>query len=534
MNIRQKISWVGIILIGIILVGFLVRVYRLDQIPPSLNWDEASAAYNAYLIAHYGRDETGKVLPLVFRSFLDDKHPVHIYLTALIVRIFGTSDFWVRFSAVLAGVGSIILLYFIAKIWFNKHVGLWAAFLLAISPYNIHFSRGLWETNFALVFFLAGFYFFFRGIRNKSWVLLISFLSFGISFISYHSAKVVVPVIVVILIALYIKELLRLGRKFYACVTIALICSSLFLIEPRLLGLSRAKQTQFSESEVRETRSYKITGSDFLGKSDLIYQNYFKHFSADYLFNKGDLNPRNGTKNQGQFYRLDLAFLIVGILVILYKRTRVGVVLLSWFMIAPLPSAMAQHAPQATRGLFMMGIWQLLVAVGIDYCLMLIRKKQIKIIMLVVLIAGYGIFFFRYIDYYFSNYRVNDAIEWQYGMKEIVEYVKSHPEYAQVYMTSERSQPYIFFLYYLKYPLNELLKTVEYNTLPSRSHNLVSFFDKYIFEYWDPIESKPSEGVLYVLTPSQYDGLRHKSEFMVKERVKYPSGADAFFLVSLD
>lgn len=131
-------------------------------------------------------------------------------------------------------------------------------------------------------------------------------------------------------------------------------------------------------------------------------------------------------------------------------------------------------------------------------------------------------------------YPTKDPHDWQYGMKQVVGYVKEHPEYIQVNMTDIRSQPYIFFLFYLKTPLPEYLNTVIYNNSDNtKSFNTVSVFDKYYFGGWDPIESMPTRGVLYILTSSQYDGLRHKSEFDIKKLIKHPDGATAFLMVSV-
>jgi hypothetical protein len=117
-------------------------------------------------------------------------------------------------------------------------------------------------------------------------------------------------------------------------------------------------------------------------------------------------------------------------------------------------------------------------------------------------------------------------------MKQIANYLIKHPDYQQVYMTDIRSQPYIFLLFYLKTPLPELLKTVQYNKTESASYNTVSTFGKYNFGNWDPIESKPLDNVLYIIGPSQYDGLRYKEQFDIKKVVYFPEGEDAFYLVS--
>src|SRR5688572_23536428 len=100
-----------ILLILIIFLAAFLRLYKLDKIPSALNWDEVDAGYNAYAIANWGRDEWGESFPLVFTSFRDDKHPVHIYSTVPFVKLFGLSDFITRLPSALAGVLSVFLIY---------------------------------------------------------------------------------------------------------------------------------------------------------------------------------------------------------------------------------------------------------------------------------------------------------------------------------------------------------------------------------------------------------------------------------------
>lgn len=153
----------------IIVFAAILRFYKLDQVPPSLNWDEVAAGYNAYTIWHWGADEYGNRFPITFRSFADDKHPVHIYLTAPFVGIFGLNDFATRASSAFVGVLSVIAIYFLARKFFKSETaGIFSALFLAVSPFHLQFSRGLWETNFALFFFLLALVFFIMELKRKT------------------------------------------------------------------------------------------------------------------------------------------------------------------------------------------------------------------------------------------------------------------------------------------------------------------------------------------------------------------------------
>ena len=141
------------------------------------------------------------------------------------------------------------------------------------------------------------------------------------------------------------------------------------------------------------------------------------------------------------------------------------------------------------------------------------------------------------LDYYYGEYAERYAIEWQYGMKQIVEFVKENEEYNQIFVTDIRSKPYIFFLYYLKEPIPEYLNSVLYNNLQeTKSFNMTASFRSnyrdFYFGGWDPVESAPQKDRLYVLSPSQYGGLRYREAFDVKKIIHYPNGGVAFYIVS--
>lgn len=522
---------VKLALVTIVLIASFLRLYKIDQIPSALNWDEVAAGYNAYTIASWGEDEWGNTFPLVFTSFKDDKHPVHIYATSLFVKLFGLSDFTTRLPGVLVGILSVVVIFYLAQILFKSDlVALFSATFLAVSPYHIQFSRGLWEANFALFFFILGLLMFFLALSKKRLINL-SFLSFGLSIFAYHSSKIVVPIIVLALILLYFKNLKKLALNFYSGIFIFSIFIVLLFVDPRLLGIARVRQTQFLQDSIEKTQIFQKTKNSLLGLGEITLKQYITHFTPQYLFISGDQSPRNSIKVIGEFYKTDALFILIGVLYLLMMRSKITIIMLIWFLLAPIPSSLVKDAPSANRAIFMMGNLHLLSALGAVGIVKLF-KHQLKIYVLIAILLTLSLQVYFYLNYYFNAYPLKDAHEWQYGMKQIVEFVKFHPEYNQVYMTDIRSQPYIFFLFYLKMPLPDYLNTVIYNRAETKSTSTVSSFGKYYFGGWDPIESIPSPGVLYVLSPSQYDGLRRRSDFSIKKVIHYPDGGDDFFLIS--
>lgn len=522
-------------LILVLLIASILRIYRLGSIPPSLSWDEAAAGYNGFTIANWGRDEWGNSFPAVFSSFLDDKHPVWIYATALSEKILGLTEFSTRLPSALFGVLNVLILYALVRLWFNEIAGLLAALFLAVSPFNLQFSRGEWEANYALFFMMFGLWLFFKYLKSKdSAFLILSFISFGVDLLTYHSSKIVTPAIVVLLIGLYYKQLIKFRKGFILALAALCLFVGLIIHDPRLSGEERANQTKIVDSDVVSTALYKVTHSYSLGYTNVVLSNYLTHFHPDFLFIYGDKNARLSIQDPGigEFYWLDLPFILIGSIFLIRRPSKVSLIIFAWLLLAPIPASLTREVPHAHRALFLMGSLNTIAAVGASSIFE--RLKSAKWIFLTVLVIVLGIFVKSYLTYYYGTYYYKNAIDWQYGMKQIVEYTLDHPEYTHIYVTNVRSQPYIFFLYYLKIDVNDFQNSVIYEQDKEiRKYSLVSSFDKYYFNDFDPLKCPVEAGVLCAVTDSQYGGLNHRIQLKVKDKIYYPNSSDvAFYLVS--
>jgi len=110
----KKIFWT------ILVLAFILRFYKLGEIPLSLDWDENSNAYNAYSILKTGRDEYGNFLPITNRSFDDYKPPLYMYLNVVTVAIFGLTPFAARLPSAFFGFLTVPAMYFLARKIFEK------------------------------------------------------------------------------------------------------------------------------------------------------------------------------------------------------------------------------------------------------------------------------------------------------------------------------------------------------------------------------------------------------------------------------
>jgi len=196
-----------IILFVILALAFALRVWGISTHPTGFTPDEASFGYDAYSLLKTGKDQWGSPWPLMLRSFGDFKLPLYAYLAMPSISIFGLNEFATRLPASLIGILAVFATYLLTKGMFgDERLGIIASALLAISPWHVPLSRGAFEANLTVLFMTLGVWMFYKGITNKKW-LIGSAIAFGLNLFSYHSARLVTPIIIAALVFGYRREL---------------------------------------------------------------------------------------------------------------------------------------------------------------------------------------------------------------------------------------------------------------------------------------------------------------------------------------
>lgn len=330
------------LLIGIILIGAFLRLYRLGSNPPSLDWDEASIGYNAYSILQTGADEYGNKFPIAFRSFDDYKPPVYVYLTVPSVAIFGLNEFAVRLPAALIGIAAVIVLYFLVKEillnWDDKkreYIALASAFFLAISPWHLQFSRAAFEGNAGMFFLILSLLFFFKAFRNK-YLYLPFAASFVLSIYSYHSFRLINPILLLVMLVIFYKQLIK--QKIFVAISLILIvvfsaATYLSFFSTSGSGARLSMVTVFSDPtlQLQSAKNVEIAKknhdliAEIINNRRLIFiptiiKGYLDHFNFDFLFLHGDSGVQHHAYNMGMLYLWEYPFIIIGIIFLLKKN----------------------------------------------------------------------------------------------------------------------------------------------------------------------------------------------------------------------
>jgi len=439
---RFSAKYYAIILLSLILLlGIFLRTYKLANDPAGFFCDEASIGYNAYSILHTGKDEYGVSFPFFFKAFGEYKNPVEIYSTVPFIALFGLHEWSTRIPSAIYGTLGLVAIYLLTGILYKKSkykklYGLSAALLLAISPWDIQFSRVALEGLMAYVFFaILGTYFFLRK-EEKTRYLFLSASMFLLGLYSYFPGRIFIPLYVFLLFLLEYKFFWQKKILFCAIVSIFLIGSlPLFSAVLDKTGLARFQQVSiFNQPPANESVLQHIAF------------NYYTNLSPDFLFFKGDIGmpgefiSRHSIKGMGELYLWQLPFIVLSFIFLIIKRQwKIMSVLIAWILLYPTGNMLTtDESAEATRAIIGVVPWQILTTIGIFYLIDFSKLKIIKIFLILSFVSVILFSFLQYTQQYFLVYPTYSADYWgwQYGFRQTVSlFTSQHNTYDDLLIT---------------------------------------------------------------------------------------------------
>jgi len=229
-------------LIAIILLGVAFRLSVFST--HDFHCDEG--LHGSYILDIATKDDW------LFRSTDVDRPPVFFYVTAPFVKVLGNHVNVLRLPNFIGSIAGIFLIYLICIKLFNRKTALWAAFLLAVSSYNIVFGPTVFIDVLMSFFILWSFYLL---CVDKT---LLSGIVFGLALGTKQPAIMAIPVFICFSILLFwqhnredfnLKSYLKKYSKWiYGCLIIlALVFAwSALCQRPRFGMLGKAFSHQSS------------------------------------------------------------------------------------------------------------------------------------------------------------------------------------------------------------------------------------------------------------------------------------------------
>lgn len=565
-----------IVLLIIILLAVVLRVFQLDKAPPSLFGDEIDVGYQAYSLLKTGKDVYSQTLPFYIKSFSEYRAPLFIYSTVPTVALFGLNEYGVRLSAAFWGILSVLGIFLLGRKLISERLGLIAAFLMAISPWNLHYSRAAFEVTMLLSFVIFGTYFFLKGLE-KSWFFIFTALLFGLSIYIYSTAVLFIPLWTLVLVVIYkdeiiSKEFILKSKSSFIIAFFVLLLAILPMVYSVVTGVARERFGVvgiFQDKVVMDKINLARIGQEFFTPAgefrkvelerefifhnkpfvltQIFTQNYLRAFSGDFLFANGDYNLRHSIQETGELYKFEIITLILGIWFLIkgFNRRIVSFVLGLLFL-TPIPSALTDGGGwHATRSFLMLIPLTLISGLGIIYILKNVSKNWGKVLAVIVVVLLIFNFTF-YLHRYYIHYPIESWRFWHVGFKEAFEFIKDNEhKYSTVIINNSYEPSLVRYLFYTKYDPALFQKQF---TLDQPIKDIVPGIDgfrvgeKLVFGHMNEMTKKEGglgkvmkKGTLFMVSSrddlNNLPSLDDSSEYEVVKTIVNPLNQPIFFLI---
>lgn len=545
MKIRNLLFLGKYSVLVVVITAFILRFWNLGITPPSLYWDEVSQGFNSFSILKTGFDEHHEFLPIArFQAFGDYKAPVYIYLDVLPILLSGQTEFAVRFPSAFFGTLTVLLAYFLTLELFlerkNKQaIAFFSSLFLAISPWHIQLSRVAYEANIATFFTVLGLLLFFIAKRKQNFIYIFASISFVLAFYSFNAHRVFVPLLVLLLFAVYHKLLFKNIKLMVFSGLVAL-----FLLLPFVFYfLTPESKLRFQEVNIftdvaivkESNRLIQEDGNSIFSKlvhnRRVLYgfsyiKHYFDFFNPQYLFLKGDVNPRFSTQENGELYPFMLPLILVGIYMIAKGNKRNALFFFGWLLLAPVAAATARETPHALRSETFIPIYELFAALGFVHVLQSLRKFKKVMYPVYAIVAVLLLYYLLdFLHAYYVHMPQRYSQDWQYGYKQAVLKTESiKDKYDQIIFSPIQGRAYIYVLWYGKYNPQEFWDKGIVKKDAFGFYN-VDAFGKYTFASPSSFGNLTGKRVLFVGGPSEIPKDAH-----VLDTVHYLDGSISYVI----
>ena len=568
-----------VILLLIIFLASFLRLWKLSVNPVSLFGDELDLGYQAYSVLKTGQDYSGNILPVHFHSLAEWRTPLYLYSAVPTVAVFGISPLGVRLPAAIFGILSVLGMYLLVKELLsygmpqvNKHPrALFAAFLMAISPWGLQYSRAGFEVTLLLVLTIFGLWLFIKSLNAGGKLLWLSVILLTLTPWVYSTAKFFTPMLLVFLFFTFRKEIFSFRRVDLIKASIVglviglpIAYSTLFgggsqrfnyisvfsdpTIEPEI-GYSRqvdARMRGESGAGLTPTFLDRIVHNKFTYEGGKIIENYLQSFSTEFLFIKGDPNPRQSV-GIGELYRIEIIALVFGIIFFFTEKLRdrkIKFLVVFWITAGALPAALTRDGGNhATRLILILPPLLILISYGWVELYKRI-SENLKPLLTFLIIAFYAIGISFYLHECYVHYPWKSERLWHAGWGESIKTIKSiDSNYDRVVISMSGEPAWIFFagwyqyspdLWHKEFPIGNDVEVAGFGKI---SHTGKFYFGSPskeigVYGLGKVVDSK----TLYLANASEVgenlimNPEKGPSDLKLIKAIPFPSGEPAFYL----
>jgi hypothetical protein len=405
----------------------------------------------------------------------------------------------------------------------DERLALFSSFLLAISPWHIALSRGAFEANLTVFFMSAAVWAF---LSEK---YLLSSILFGLNIFSYHSARLVTPIIILGLI-IFNKEQFKFKKNLSSVLVFGLFLS-IAVWQVLHGGSSRAADVTIFNPTDKWMSVYdkryeavfdgmpntiaKVFSNKITYLFDQITNSYSTYLSPQFLFTLGPAESTYGMlTGHGVLYLFEFLFIISGLWYFASSgwKDKKLLFILFWILISVIPASLTKGPGYAgNRAAIMMPAIQVFSAFGglvlFDFLSKRISKKTVTYLFSIVILIS-GIFF---VEEYLYRQSRDGAEGMLYGRRQMMNTInKIEGNYKTIQISRSLSEPQSYVAFFSAYdPKSHQEASVDWLRYEEEKK---SFLDqlgeyslgKFVFKNISFNEDSKVPGILLVGKPSEF------------------------------
>ncbi|MCW1949422.1 MAG: glycosyltransferase family 39 protein [Candidatus Shapirobacteria bacterium] len=461
----MKLSKLNVGLIVLLAASLFIRLIKINNL--SLFGDEIDVGYQAFSLLQTGRDYKGNFLPTYIQSLSESRAPFLIYLTVPTIKIFGLNSLGVRLPPILFGVLSIYLFYkLIFLLSKSSTLALYSSGALSFMPWHFHYSRSAFEVTLLLSIVLAAIYFTLKFIETSGQKYLYSaVILFCLSFYTYNTANIFVPLIILFLFFSNFKKITaKINLKNFLISLTIFICLTLPLIYQIFFGTAANRFNLISifhdqtliDNIINKRTSYssstqlveKIFHNKPIVWGKTFIQNYLNSFSLPFIFNSGDqINIRHSIPSFGLVFLVFLPLIIKGLFSLNLKE-KLHRLMFFWFLISPLAASLTINGGTHATRLFLMTI-PLAFFAGFGLTEILNQPRIPSKIFISLLFLGFIFEICAYSHEYFVHYPKDFPKPWNFGYQELFSNIPNNSS-NRIFISNSNFNSLLPYLFYQK------------------------------------------------------------------------------------
>jgi len=194
-----------LVLFSLLSIGLIIRLYIfvVHHITPDEAWHLADALFFA----------NGKI-PLVDYA---SRQPLYVFLIGIFIKVFGASYLTGRLLLLLTSLGTLLFIYLIAQIWFDKKIALLSLATYICFPFVFIWEPIIQEQGLVIFFNCAAIYFASFSIFKKQYkpFLFLSGILFACAYYSRQTGLASIIALFLFLLFFEKFKIMKIFRKYH-------------------------------------------------------------------------------------------------------------------------------------------------------------------------------------------------------------------------------------------------------------------------------------------------------------------------------